>query len=119
MRYCAEPHCNVLVHKGRCPIHTKQADKARGTSYQRGYDSAWATYSTQFRQAHPVCGERADGSMDSVHSRCVQQGLTTQSECVDHIIPMSQGGDKWDESNHLALCIPCNSWKANTIERAS
>jgi 5-methylcytosine-specific restriction endonuclease McrA len=83
----------------------------------RGYDWPWAQYSRQFRQAHPVCGERADGTLDAIHSRCVQLGLTTPAECVDHTMPLSQGGSKWDPANHMAACQACNLWKANTLEQ--
>ncbi len=63
-----------------------------------------------------MCGERADGSMDPIHSRCVQRGLTTPAQCVDHTLPMAQGGSKWDEANHMSACLECNTWKASTIE---
>jgi 5-methylcytosine-specific restriction protein A len=116
LRPCAEPRCPILVPKGRCAQHAKAQDRQRGTSFQRGYDAAWARYSRAFREQHPLCGERADGSMDSVHSRCVQQGLTTPAQCVDHTVPMSQGGSKWDQNNHMSACDACNSWKANTLD---
>jgi hypothetical protein len=124
MRYCAQPHCTVLVNKGRCPTHAKQVDIARGTAQQRGYDYAWSQYSARFRAEHPVCGERADGSMDPVNSRCVQRGLTTPAECVDHTVPLRSARSpeererlKWDARNHMSACLECNSWKANTLER--
>ncbi len=106
-----------MVPKGRCFEHTQQQERTRGTAQQRGYDYQWSLYSETFRQAHPLCGERADGSMDRVHSRCVQQGISTAAQCVDHTVPMSQGGSKWDEANHMACCFACNTWKAKTIER--
>lgn len=117
MRYCAQPLCPNRVVNGRCPVHATQKDLTRGTAQQRGYDSAWAAYSKTFRQQHPICGERADGSLDAIHSRCVQQHRTTPAQCVDHTIPMSQGGSKWDSSNHMSACRDCNSWKANTLEK--
>jgi len=117
MQYCAVPHCGVLVQKGRCSIHAKQKDRARGTAQERGYDSKWATYSKAFRAQHPLCGMRADNSMDTTHSRCAAQGRTTPAECVDHIIPLSQGGDMYDPSNHMSACLACNGWKAQTLER--
>lgn len=108
----------MLVSRGRCQTHARQADQGtRGTAHARGYDAAWARYSRQFRIAHPVCGERADGSMDARYSRCLQEHVTSASACVDHIVPMSQGGAKMDPANHIALCLACNTWKASTIER--
>ncbi len=38
-RVCSEPACPVLVTEGgRCAEHRRQADRARGTRQQRGYD---------------------------------------------------------------------------------
>lgn len=38
LRVCSQPDCPVLIDTaGRCPAHTKAADKARGTAAQRGY----------------------------------------------------------------------------------
>jgi 5-methylcytosine-specific restriction protein A len=116
MRPCAAPHCPVLVPKGRCTTHARQQDTQRGTAQQRGYDYAWSQYSKAFLSEHPICGERADGTTDRIHSRCVQQGKTTAAQCVDHTVPMSHGGDKWDEANHMAACFACNSWKAKTLD---
>lgn len=118
MQYCATPGCSQLVNRGHCSAHKRQTDQGfRGTAHQRGYTSRWAAYSRRFRLAHPVCGERADGTVDRSHSRCAQRGLTTPAECVDHIVPLSQGGAPWDPTNHLSLCLACNTWKAATIER--
>jgi hypothetical protein len=40
MRVCAEPGCPTLIpNPGRCPTHTRAADKRRGTRQQRGYDA--------------------------------------------------------------------------------
>jgi 5-methylcytosine-specific restriction endonuclease McrA len=117
MRFCAEPNCPERVEKGRCPTHTRARERTRGTPAQRGYGDGWPEYSVRFRATHPVCGMRAGGTLDARLSRCVQRGLTTPSACVDHIVPMSAGGSKWDETNHCALCLECNSWKAATLDR--
>lgn len=109
----------MLVESGRCQKHTSAHEQRRGSAKERGYDHPWAEYSKRFRAEHPLCGERADGSFDAVHSRCVQQGLETPAQCVDHVVPMSQGGAKWDPSNHMSACLPCNTWKQATIERSS
>lgn len=123
LRPCAQAGCPQLVPKGRCQEHARQQDQRRGTAQQRGYDAPWAAYSRRFRAAHPLCGERADGTLDPVHSRCVyrEDGRLYSrgvAACVDHTIPMSQGGSKWDENNHMSACLECNTWKANTLESA-
>ena len=113
MRVCAHPTCSTLVHKGRCAVHARVLDRARGTAQARGYDAAWATYSKHFRAKYPICGMRTDGQLHAEHSRCVQEGRTTAAECVDHIQPMSRGGDKWSPLNHQSLCTRCNRVKGD------
>lgn len=36
-RVCAEPGCPELTNTTRCPTHTRQRDRARGTKAERGY----------------------------------------------------------------------------------
>jgi 5-methylcytosine-specific restriction protein A len=113
LRTCAQKGCPTLVKAGRCAVHAREADRTRGTAQERGYDARWAAYSATYRRQHPVCGEQTDGRLDPTHSRCLQQGRITPAECVDHIIPVSQGGPMWESSNHQSLCTSCNVAKGN------
>ncbi len=118
MQYCnADPSCRTVVDHGACAIHACPKDQYRGSATDRGYDWAWSQYAKVFLSQHPICGERADGTRDVVHSRCAKHGRTTVAQCVDHTIPMQQGGGKWDPDNHMACCFSCNTWKARTLER--
>ncbi len=104
MKYCAEPNCGVLVKKGRCPKHARQVDQGtRGTAQQRGYTYQWNLYSKNRLRQFPLC------------VMCEQQGLTTPATCTDHIIPLCQGGDMWDPTNHQSLCTRCNTIKGDRI----
>ncbi|GLZ62863.1 hypothetical protein Misp05_64390 [Micromonospora sp. NBRC 107095] len=40
MRVCSQPGCPVLTNSGRCDQHRREADQARGSRQQRGYDKA-------------------------------------------------------------------------------
>mgnify|MGYP000585401853 CR=1 FL=1 len=40
LKVCAEPGCPILTDTTRCPTHTRQRDRARGSSTARGYDKA-------------------------------------------------------------------------------
>ena len=40
-RPCIEPGCPNLTEGTRCAAHARARDRARGSSAQRGYDSAW------------------------------------------------------------------------------
>ena len=38
-RTCSVPGCPTLVTSGRCGLHEREADHARGTRQERGYDA--------------------------------------------------------------------------------
>jgi 5-methylcytosine-specific restriction endonuclease McrA len=63
-----------------------------------------------------VCGMRADGSMDTVHSRCAAAGVTSPAEAVDHVVSQANGGTH-DIANLMSICRSCNTWKRNTTDR--
>jgi len=50
-----------------------------------------------------------------VCSHCGKKGLLKETEntdmlaTVDHVVPVSKGGPKFDESNCLVACFPCNN----------
>ncbi len=118
-RLCAQAGCPAIATaRGRCAHHAKTQDLARGTAQERGYDYAWSQYSKGFLSEHPICGERADGSLDAVHSRCAQEGRITVAQCVDHTVPMRHGGSKYDPFNLQSLCASCNARKRNLVDGA-
>lgn len=95
-RPCAHPGCPALVDKGRCEAHQKAAHRtdreARGSAAERGYDAQWTRFRNWYIRQYPLCRE------------CEKQGRVTATEIVDHIIPLAQGGDKYDERNLQPLC---------------
>lgn len=113
-RPCAEPGCPVLVRgQSRCDVHGQQIDRRRGTSRERGYDARWDKLSEWFRSIYPLCGMRVDGVVHEEHRRPQCKGRFVKAGCVDHIIPVSRGGDRYDPANLQSLCIPCNTAKGN------
>lgn len=46
--------------------------------------------------------------------RCLGKGTITPARVLDHIIPIEQGGAKYDMDNHQPLCDTCHN-----IKRAS
>lgn len=44
---------------------------------------------------------------------CHSRGIITLATEVDHIVPMSKGGDAWDTDNLQPLCKPCHSSKTS------
>lgn len=64
---------------------------------------AWRKLSLAYKMKHPVC------EVDE----CTQSSYYT-----DHIVPVADGGDKWNTDNFQALCKSCNGSKtAKQIKR--
>ena len=104
LKPCAYPRCkNYATNKGYCQDHqqqTRQYDKERGTSYQRGYDAKWRKAREYFLSQNPLC------------VMCQQQGRITPANVVDHIQPHKGNQDLfWDEANWQALCQSCHNSK--------
>ena len=109
---CVVSGCPALVSRGaRCPQHAKQYERARPSSLERGYDSRWSKAAKAFRNRHPLCGMKADGSIDKQNSWCAEAGLTTIAQCVQHIVPHKGPGDPllMDQSNWMSSCFRCNN----------
>jgi 5-methylcytosine-specific restriction protein A len=75
----------------------KEKNWLKNKEDEQFYNSAtWRKLSLSYKMGHPVC------EMDD----CTQPSYFT-----DHITPVSDGGDKLDESNLQALCKSCNAIK--------
>lgn len=91
-RTCAR--CRAQVPKGtRCPC----SPAWEGSTHPGGHDdrrmaNAIATY----RRAHPIC-EWPDCRHLADH--------------VDHIVPLAEGGDRYDHDNMQSLCAPHHTQK--------
>lgn len=50
------------------------------------------------------------------HTRCVRCGRLSQ--VVDHVVPVHRAPERFfDETNHQALCVACNTEKGRTEDR--
>jgi len=113
LKYCAEPLCTAKVTHGRCALHSRQVQKARGTSTQRGYGYRWQVRAARFLTQFPLCGMRYNG-LPPVMSQCRDEHRLTEATQVDHVVP--HRGDQalfWDElGNWQALCASCGAKKS-------
>ena len=87
--------CGVPTTATRCEAHTlpKYDAPGRASRQSRGYDAAWQRLSSKIRAARPWC------------ELC---GTSQASLTVDHIIPMSLGGDN-SAGNLRVLCLDCHN----------
>jgi len=99
--------CDCATARATRRVH----DTHRGTRQSRGYSNAWVAYARTFRDRFPYCGQRADGTFSSEHSQCWRAGRRVHGDCVDHIVPLRDGGALLDPSNHQTLCTRCNTEK--------
>lgn len=111
LRPCKHPGCPVLTREPYCPEHAKvkqrEREARRGTANQRGYTYRWNKYSKWYlrQPENQICKLRID-------QRC-----KLIAECVDHIVPPNGPDDPlfWDENNHQASCLVCNSIKGARV----
>jgi 5-methylcytosine-specific restriction protein A len=92
LRPCSVPTCpGVALRRGRCVLHARVYEQARGTHSQRGYPYAWGKIRAAFLAMNPscvVCGAHATEA--------------------DHLTPKAQGGTDHPE-NLRAVCRSCHS----------
>lgn len=91
-RVCTEVGCPVLTAGGRCDAHRRQADRARGTRQQRGYDRTHdRTRATHLRRAtpttpcarcsHPLGEHYRTAHLDHTDDRTGYLGLSHGTPC--------------------------------------
>jgi len=62
----------------------------------------WRKVSKAYLAQHPLCVE------------CESKGLIVASCVTDHAVPISKGGDPWDQANYQALCRRCHAKKTGS-----
>jgi 5-methylcytosine-specific restriction protein A len=103
---CAAQACPVLVRNGRwCDAHRPprrrpwDEDKRRGNASERGYDSRWRGLSKRHLAQEPLC------------RWCLEDGRVTPAVLVDHIVPLDEGGARYDDGNLQSLDRVCHGIK--------
>jgi 5-methylcytosine-specific restriction protein A len=98
LKVCSTPGCPNLTPRGRCGTHTREADKARGSRHERGYDQRHDRFRDDVLQRDPIC------------VRC----HAAPSQHADHH-PISlrelrdRGLNPYDPKRGRGLCHPCHS----------
>lgn len=96
---CAAPGCAAVVRHGAyCAAHQRPKVDHRPSRSQRGYDRTWQRLRQMVLAAEPLC--RA----------CLASGAITPATQVDHIRPLSAGGENTFD-NLQSLCHSCHSRK--------
>ena len=72
----------------------------KGQDYAFYNSAAWRRLSASIRASHPVC------------EVCRAAGRGDAAQMVDHIIPIRQGGARYDTTNLMAMCHECHNRKS-------
>lgn len=104
---CRHPGCPALLTTpGYCDAHRAAVHRDYGRA-RRTFDTertfyqsaAWRAVRAAFLRAHPLCGE------------CTARGRNVASTVADHVVPLKDGGARFDWSNLQALCVSCHNRK--------
>jgi 5-methylcytosine-specific restriction protein A len=98
---CSTPGCGELRERGgRCPKHSRQRERQRGSARERGYDRTWEKL-RRMKLAHdPLC---------QIQTHCSGATLATE---VDHRVPIRQRPDlRLVMSNLQSACHRCHAAK--------
>ena len=104
---CRYPGCAaVLATPGYCDRHRVAVHRDYGRA-RRGFDTElgfyksaqWRAVRAVFLREHPVC------------SLCAARGRVVAAVVVDHVVPVKDGGARFDVANLQALCVTCHNRK--------
>lgn len=79
----------------------ERAPDRRLNAGKRGYDAKWQRFRRWYLRRHPLC------------QSCKEDGRVRAAVLVDHVIPLSEGGEHLTEENSQALCRACHARKTN------
>ena len=96
--------CGVPNNSSRCPECQQRRvlsapPRQRASASSRGYDHEWKLLRIKILQR------------DGYVCRYCQKIMTKAEATVDHVVPLSKGGDRVAPTNLVACCLSCNSRK--------
>jgi len=104
---CRHPGCGaVLAKPGYCPAHRGAVHRDYGRA-RRSFDSELGFYqSKNWREVRAVLLRD-----QPLCVRCEAAGRLVAAKVVDHIVPIKEGGARFDRSNLQPLCVACHNRK--------
>ena len=105
---CRHPGCGaVLARPGYCDTHRKAVHRDYGRA-RRSFDAElgfyqsaqWRAVRAAFLRQQPLC------------CACEVRGRVVPAVVVDHVVPIKQGGARFDPENLQALCVSDHNAKS-------
>ena len=105
---CRQPGCGaVLARPGYCDTHRSGVHRDYGRA-RRSFDAElgfyqsaqWRTVRAAFLRQHPLC------------CACEQRGRVVPAVVVDHVVPIKEGGARFDPRNLQSLCVSDHNAKS-------
>lgn len=104
---CRHPGCAaVLSSAGYCDVHRPASHRDYGRARRR-FDAEvdfyrsghWRSVRWAYLCEHPLC------------AICLGHERYVPATVVDHIVPIKDGGDRFDTANLQSLCVSCHNRK--------
>ena len=104
---CRYPGCAaVLATPGYCDRHRVAVHRDYGRA-RRGFDTEvgfyqsarWRTVRAAFLREHPLCRV------------CAARGRVVAAVVADHVVPLKDGGARFDWANLTGCCVSCHNRK--------
>jgi 5-methylcytosine-specific restriction protein A len=104
---CRYPGCAaVLAIPGYCAVHQARVHRDYGRA-RRVFDSEvgfyqsarWRSVRAAFLRGQPMC------------VACEAAGSLVPARVVDHVVPIKDGGARFEASNLQGLCVSCHNRK--------
>ena len=105
---CRQPGCGaVLAKPGYCDTHRSGAHRDYGRA-RRAFDAElgfyqsaqWRAVRAAFLRQHPLC------------CVCEQRDRVVPAVVVDHVVPIKEGGARFDPRNLQSLCVSDHNAKS-------
>ena len=105
---CRHPGCGaVLTKPGYCDTHRSIVHRDYGRA-RRSFDAElgfyqsaqWRAVRAAFLRQHPLC------------CACEQRGRVVPAVVADHVVPIKQGGARFDPRNLQSLCVSDHNAKS-------
>ena len=108
-RICQYPGCTRLCDGAYCEEHQPERVDLRQGAGARGYDYSWHKFRNYYLSL----------PQNQICSLQISRRCSGKAECIDHIVPLSMGGAKYDEDNLQPCCNACNVAKGRRVIRGT